>query len=182
MNFHQAKKIMDFKLDAKKTEQVFFYIFLFWLILWMVALGSLSNGEILAAENQTSTIISGGDRWPMFHNDLRNTGYSSSTAPRTNETAWRFNTGGPVDSPTVSGDLVYFGSYDDNFYALNITDGKVVWRFKTGNNILSPAAINDGLVYFGSEDNNIYALNATSGDLIWKYIIIFMLSTQLLEI
>ena len=123
-----------------KKEKVFFYIILFWLILLLVVLGSLLNGEILASENQTSAIISDGDKWPMFHNDLRNTGYSSSTAPRTNQTAWRFNTGGPVDSPTVSGGFVYFGSYDDNFYALNITNGEVVWRFKTGNNILSPAA------------------------------------------
>ena len=137
MNFYQAKKNVRFQFrDKTKQSKIFFCIFLFWLIIWLFILGGWSNGEILDFEIQTLATISGKNSWSMFHNDLGNTGYSASLAPRTNETAWRFNTGGPVDSPTVSGDLVYIGSYDfdktraagfiltedDNYIKAEITD------------------------------------------------------------
>ncbi len=51
------------------------------------------------------------DWWPMFRHDLNHTGYSTSTAPNTNETPWTFTTGGGVfSSPAVVGGLVYVGS------------------------------------------------------------------------
>ena len=46
--------------------------------------------------------IPASDNWPMFHRDIFHTGESSSAGPVTNETLWRFNTGGPMDSPVVS--------------------------------------------------------------------------------
>src|SRR3972149_1568549 len=133
--------------------------FLSILLLFSVFSQSISDREI------DSTT----EGWYMFHHDLMHTGNSDSTAPVTNRTAWRFNTGGPVDSPTVAGGLVYVGSYDDNIYALNATNGAVVWTYTTGNNVLSPAAVAEGLVYFGSEDNNVYALDAETGSFVWNY-------------
>ncbi len=38
----------------------------------------------------------------MFHDNLAHTGYSNSQAPETNQTLWKFNTGGQVGSPSVS--------------------------------------------------------------------------------
>src|SRR3990170_3186583 len=109
------------------------------------------------------------DWWSMFHHDLTHTGNSQSTAPKTNQTLWRFNTGGPVDSPVVSDGVVYVGSLDNNVYALNASNGAVVWKYTTGANVLSPAAVANGVVYVGSEDYNVYALNATTGAYIWSY-------------
>jgi len=44
---------------------------------------------------------------------------------------WSYTTGGRVDSPpTVYDGLVLFGSADGWVYALRITDGKLVWRFR----------------------------------------------------
>jgi outer membrane protein assembly factor BamB len=74
-----------------------------------------------------------------------------------------------VDSPVVFGDLVYVGSLDNKFYALNASNGAVVWNFTTGGNVLSPAAVGGGLVYFGSEDFNVYALNALTGEYVWSF-------------
>lgn len=42
------------------------------------------------------------DWWPMFHHDLRHTGYSTSKVPKTNNTAWTFTTGEPHDWPDES--------------------------------------------------------------------------------
>ena len=135
------------------------FLFLFLVFSWTTYSG----------EADSMGIQSVADEWPMFHHDLTHTGNSNSTAPVTNQTAWRYNTGGPVGSPIVVGGLVYVGSYDDNFYALNATNGAVVWTYTTGSNVVSPAAVADGLVYFGSEDNNVYTLNAETGALVWNY-------------
>jgi outer membrane protein assembly factor BamB len=135
------------------------------LFLILIFLGTTNSNSV----SESSSAQSIADTWPMFHHDLSHTGNSNSTAPSTNQTLWRFNTGGPVDSPVVSGGLVYIGSLDDNVYALNASDGSLVWKYKTGGNVLSPAAVADGKVYVGSEDNKVYALNATTGAYIWSY-------------
>ena len=110
------------------------------------------------------------DWWSMFHHDLTHTGNSQSTAPKTNQTLWRFNTGGPVDSPVVSDGVVYVGSLDNNVYALNASNGARVWSYATGGQImLSSPAVADGAVYIGSEDHKVYALNATTGAFLWSY-------------
>ena len=109
------------------------------------------------------------DSWPMFHHDLTHTGISGSAAPSTNQTLWKFNTGGQMDSPTVAGGVVYVGSYDHKVYALNASTGAPIWSYETGSVVLSPAAVAEGIVYVGSEDNKVYALNATTGAYIWSY-------------
>src|SRR3989337_3857181 len=57
------------------------------------------------------------DWWPMFHLDPTHTGNSKSTAPTSNQTLWKFNTGGPVDSPVVAHGVVYAGSDNHLVYA-----------------------------------------------------------------
>ncbi len=55
--------------------------------------------------------------------------------------------------------VIYFGSWDRKFYALN-TDGSKKWEFATGGPIdCSPAIGADGTIYFGSHDGKFYALN-----------------------
>jgi eukaryotic-like serine/threonine-protein kinase len=93
----------------------------------------------------------------------------------------------------VASGLVYFGSYDSNFYALDAATGEVKWKFQTegekryaGKHLhyLQPAAelmpdpwdfflsspsVWNGTVYFGSGDHYIYALDVKSGSLRWKF-------------
>jgi len=45
--------------------------------------------------------------------------------------AWSFTAGGRVDTPpTIHGPVALFGSADGWVYALRVTDGKLVWRFR----------------------------------------------------
>jgi len=75
------------------------------------------------------------------------------------------------------------------FYALNQSDGKLVWKFKSGGEFkfkvkdyyngsfkpdfwdfyLSSAVVNNNIVYFGSSDSNVYALDIESGKKMWNY-------------
>ncbi len=110
--------------------------------------------------------------WPMFHQNLSHTGFSSATGlPTTNTTTWTYTTGGRVfeTSPTVVGDIVYVGSEDFNLYALNATNGSRIWSYLAGNVIYGAAAVAGDTVYVGSDDGYLYALNATNGSQIWNY-------------
>ncbi len=51
---------------------------------------------------------------------------------------WRFPAGGAVLFPEKSGDVICFGCYDCNLYAVN-TKGELLWKFHTSLN--SPADI-----------------------------------------
>jgi parallel beta-helix repeat protein len=83
---------------------------------------------------------------------------------------WKFKTGGFVDcSPASEKGVVYFGSWDKNFYAVKQDTGELVWKFATGDCVDSSPAIAYGKVYFGSWDRNIYCLDIKDGKLVWKF-------------
>jgi len=75
------------------------------------------TSEIVLAESLPKT------DWPMFRGNLLNEGNSDSQAPQTNQTLWKFNTGGQVGSPTIADGIAYAGSYDRKIYAFNATNG-----------------------------------------------------------
>ena len=107
----------------------------------------------------------------MFRNDLQHSGiYQTTPASDSIKLKWKFKTGGYVfSSPAVSGNIVFFGSNDSCFYAVDKASGSLVWKFRTGGVVSSSPAITDGAVYFLSFDGYIYALNALDGKEIWKF-------------
>jgi len=118
---------------------------------------------------KTKTIKIGED-WPMFHHDLSHTGYSTSTAPNTNNTIWSYTTGSLVhSSPAVADGKVYLGSYDNRVYCLNASTGAQIWNYTTGGWVFSSPAVADDKVYIGSWDNKTYCLDASTGAFIWSY-------------
>jgi eukaryotic-like serine/threonine-protein kinase len=91
---------------------------------------------------------------------------------------WKFTTGNVVHaSPAVASGVVYIGSWDSYFYAIDAATGKEKWRFKTGvdpdthnqEGIQSSAAVADGIVYFGCRDSNFYVLDASTGQKKWSF-------------
>lgn len=83
--------------------------------------------------------------------------------------AWSFITNGPIEStPAIASDgTLYFGSNDNNVYALR-PDGTLKWIFETGGDVRSsPAVATDGTIYVGSFDGNLYAINP-DGTLKWS--------------
>ena len=101
------------------------------------------------------------DWWPMFHHDLNHTGYSTSKAPKDNNTLWSYTTSGGVQSsPAVSDGRVYVGSEDSKVYCLNASTGSLIWSYTTGNLVWSSPAVSDGRVYVGSYDSKVYAFGS----------------------
>ena len=113
---------------------------------------------------------------------------------RTGKLLWKFQTGGEsrlsmaglyglvpsrevvpdpwdflLSSPTVEGNVVYFGSGDHHVYALDAETGRLRWKFEAGDVVHSSPAVVDGVVYIGCWDGAFYALNAKTGKLAWKF-------------
>lgn len=64
---------------------------------------------------------------------------------------WKFKTNGKIYStPLVHNNVVYVGSYDGKFYAVNKNDGKKIWEYDTGSPILSTAVISENTIMFES--------------------------------
>ena len=83
---------------------------------------------------------------------------------------WKFKTGDDIFSSPASGKdgTIYFGSENDNIYAL-YPNGNLKWIYDTGNPVLSSPAIgDDGIIYCGSNKGYIYALYP-NGTIKWKY-------------
>jgi outer membrane protein assembly factor BamB len=140
------------------------------------------NGEyeITAIDTQGNTataaltVVGGEDppqlEWPMFHNDLQNTGYSESPAPDTNQTLWNFNmSAATVCSPAVVDGRVYIGDWTNKMYCLDAATGTSIWNYTANGAMTSSPAVVDGKVYVGSLDGKIYCLDAATGAEIWKY-------------
>ena len=109
--------------------------------------------------------------WSMFGHNLAQTGSTGSSAAVPKGTlTWVFATGREIlASPVVANGVVYVGSIDGIFYAVDARTGDELWRFAAENWIESSAAVAGGVVYFGSNDGRLYALDAQTGEKLWEY-------------
>jgi len=95
--------------------------------------------------------------WPTFRRDRRNTGASPYFATYSGDLPWAFQTGkGIFSTPVIDADgIIYFGSADHFFYALN-PDGTLNWKYETGEIIDSAGALTSGAITFISGDGRMY--------------------------
>jgi outer membrane protein assembly factor BamB len=112
--------------------------------------------------------------WPTFRRDRRNTGSSPLSALYQGDQPWSFQTGkGIFSTPVIdSRGMIYFGSADHYFYALN-PDGSLNWKYQTGEIIDSAAALTPEAVTFISGDGHMYHFHTGQMEVserpIWVY-------------
>ena len=83
---------------------------------------------------------------------------------------WEIKMAGLVDSsPAVAGDAVYFGSTDNNFWAIDRFSGELLWVLGTRNYVTSSPIIYNGFIFMGSGDGFMYAIDAITGRVLWKF-------------
>lgn len=124
--------------------------------------------------------------WAMFHGDPAHSGYSTSVGPITNQTLWTFTTGSYIaTSPAIVDGVVYIGSWDHNFYALNAYSGNELWSFTTEGLVDTSPCVYNGAVYVSSNVgggvSTFYALNASTGSEIWRTRDFIMSSPTIVE-
>jgi outer membrane protein assembly factor BamB len=172
----------------------------------VVASGGLPASPQLAGASGTGAATSGTVPaqisvwdWPGYGHDAQHTFHGRTTLTESSvkalRTTWFFPTGDAVTAtPTVVGDTVYAGSWDDSFYAVDLRTGKLRWRVHlAAQDAITPYpgqhprdATSDGglvtssawfqpasgrrpaLVIFGG-GYTLYALNAATGSTYWRH-------------
>lgn len=105
-----------------------------------------------------------GQQVTSFFDDLPSSG---AIEPR-----WKFTTEDEIRcSPVAHKGFAFIGSYDTNMWAVNLEDGKQVWKFHTEGGIASSPAIDssNNLVMFGSEDMIFRAVDYRNGRISWSF-------------
>jgi outer membrane protein assembly factor BamB len=168
------------------------------------------RGAVFAAKIALGLLLLAGgslhaENWPMYGRDFHHSFSNPDSAINPGnvaklQSAWTFQTGDAVSaSPTIVESVVYVGSWDGYFYALDANLGTLKWKFKVdcqysvlpipphclppgfpspprkttdGGIITSSAAVDEirRIVYFGA-GKTLYALNAKDGSLRWKRVI-----------
>ncbi|MCI0519461.1 MAG: serine/threonine-protein kinase [Chloroflexi bacterium] len=83
---------------------------------------------------------------------------------------WTFTSEDEIrGTPTIANGFVYFGSYDNNLYALNAANGEFQWKYPADGGIVSKPLVSEGNVYFGSEDRRLHVITARFGQVNWTY-------------
>jgi len=69
-----------------------------------------------------------------------------------------------ICSPAITDGIVYFGSLDSNYYAVDIPTGKELWHFKVSSGVSDGSPAVDGhLVFLPGPDRFIHALDRKTG-------------------
>jgi hypothetical protein len=100
----------------------------------------------------------------MFRLDPQHTGRSGYRLPEHPRIAARIATGARISAqPALTLDgLVVFGSHDGVVYAAHADDGRVAWRFNTGDRVYgSPFVSAAGSIYVGSDADRLFELTPT---------------------
>lgn len=92
--------------------------------------------------------------------------------------AWSVKTDDPVShTPLVQDGRTFFADWGGNVYAVNNTDGSVVWKRKVEEKVnkkwpwhgfAGTGAIGGGMLFEASMEGNAYALDPDSGKVIWR--------------
>ncbi|RLC89592.1 MAG: hypothetical protein DRI77_15585 [Chloroflexi bacterium] len=78
--------------------------------------------------------------------------------------------GKALTAPVSAGERIYAGARD-GLYALDLSDGHVVWHFPTARKIDPQArpVVHSGVVYVTCHDHHLYAVDAAMGKGLWLY-------------
>jgi outer membrane protein assembly factor BamB len=116
----------------------------------------------------TQAAVTNSYDWSTLQYDTGRTGYTESPAPDSNQTFWKFQTGGPIkSSPVVSAGMIFVSSTDGYLYAVNLTTGAKIWEFWIGTDANSPSVAHDK-VFITSASGTAYAINMYTGLEVWS--------------
>lgn len=83
---------------------------------------------------------------------------------------WRFQVQDGVEAGAYLSDgVLYFGSGDGNFYAVNAEDGRMLWSYPLKAEGIGMPTVSGDTVYVLGGNNVAHALEAKTGKLLWTY-------------
>lgn len=88
------------------------------------------------------------------------------------ERKWASRTKRSIESSPIFNEeegVVYAGSHDGFLYAMDVSSGYNLWRFRTNGPVISTAALSKNVLVFGSVDKKVYAVDALSAREKWRF-------------
>ncbi len=111
------------------------------------------------------------DSWPQFRANSSLTGVAASTVPDNLKVLWTYDAGESIESSAAIADgTVYVGVSTGDLIAVDLSSGKLKWKYKTKDMVLeSSPAVGSGLVFVGDQAGVFHAVNASTGKGVWSY-------------
>ena len=111
------------------------------------------------------------DAWPLWRGDASVTGFSPSRLAPPLKIGWEFELEGDAfeNSPIVADSKVFVASSDGVLLALNLEDGKELWRRPTEIGFVASPSYRKGRLYIGDVDGRVYCFDANDGQPIWEF-------------
>jgi outer membrane protein assembly factor BamB len=111
------------------------------------------------------------DDWPQFRGNPSLTGIATSPVPKTLKLLWTFEAGDSIESSAAIVDgVVYVGSQSADLIAVNLADGKLLWKYKVKDGIgESSPAVHAGIAVVGDLSGTVHAVNAKDGKGLWTF-------------
>lgn len=179
INAKDGSAIWSYKTDGKIYSTPFVYNDLVWSASsdsYLYGLNINDGKEKFKLANNKAVVssavcadgkvfLSGGD------------GYCRAWNVSTGETVWEFDrvNNFVVTRPVVKDGVIFFGSWGNEFYALDIHTGNPKWIWNNGhaNRMLSPAqvvpVVTNGRIYLASPDRYMTVLDESTGEVIWRH-------------
>lgn len=147
----------------------------------LIVTAFLRNGKQI--ESETTFTYTGqpakirlGDEWTTLGGNAAHTGQADTCLAAPLQLAWTRNVGANLymASPVLAGGKVYVASVDENLkgeaavFALDATDGQVIWTYPVRNSIKNSMAVDGGKVFAQDAEGYVYALDAVTGKLCWE--------------
>ncbi|MBI5560290.1 MAG: PQQ-binding-like beta-propeller repeat protein [Deltaproteobacteria bacterium] len=119
--------------------------------------------------------------WGTHLHDMERRNYTPSALTLPPKGSWRrrvssffsfFKKGSSaefVTSPAIYKGVVYVGSKNNRFYALDLDRGKLLWEFKPEAGVDGPATVTEDKVLFGSIEGVLYCLQRDTGKELWRF-------------
>jgi hypothetical protein len=112
-----------------------------------------------------------------LHKDYQRSGYTDEVIRGPYERKWYRDFHDEMIATRVEAIIAegksFVGTFAGSMYALDITDGKTLWKFTAPGPIGASACYDDGRLYFGADEGfatgHLYCIDAADGSLIWKY-------------
>jgi outer membrane protein assembly factor BamB len=107
--------------------------------------------------------------WPLHRGNAAQIGVSDEKLPENLGIRWQFATKNAIEGgPVIADGVVYVGSADKNFYAIDLKTGQQKWKVPLGI-ITSAPGIKGDRVYTGNADGKFFCLKRENGDTIWTF-------------
>ncbi len=137
---------------------------------------SLGNGVLIWRFNAEERIVAS----PVINDDrviiTGSGGKCYSLSLSDGSIIWCNNTiqGFVETMPLIHNDMVFFGTWDNRFYALDALTGATMWEWQDGyaNRMLSPAAcvpaVANDRIFVVAPDRKMTSLEASTGNIVWQ--------------